>query len=186
MAFDELGLSFLPPGGAGEAAGPGGNRLEDILQVLSFRLPNVQGARPIAPQALLEAQGGNNPLAAAMIRAVLQKVLQGSPMGQGGMDPGAGGNPLSKLMAPMGGFPGGTAGPNPPMPPSPMPPGATPPVALPGGGAPRRPGPIDSGGPIGGGPIGGATFVPHITPGQDEPNFVKTFRDLSGSLNRMA
>lgn len=55
MTIENLGISFLPRGGAPDLTGPTGARLEDILRVLSFRLPRILGARPIAPQQLLQA-----------------------------------------------------------------------------------------------------------------------------------
>jgi hypothetical protein len=103
--LDELGLSFLPQGGQGGATGPGGNRLEDILQVLSFRLPRVLGARPIAPAQLLNAQGGGggDPLAGAVVQNVLKSILGGAPGGQG-MDAGAPSG-MERFLAAGGGAP---------------------------------------------------------------------------------
>lgn len=102
MAYNELGQSFLPRGGQ-DSSGPGGNRLEDILQVFSFRLPRILGAKPIAPAQLLNAQGGNDPLASAIVNSVLSNVLKGAPSTMNAAAaPDAGSpSPLSQLMAPM-------------------------------------------------------------------------------------
>lgn len=102
MAYEDLGQSFLPRFGGGGGA-EGGSRLEDVLRVLSFRLPRVLGARPIAPAQLLNAQGGQgDPLASAIAQSVIRSITSGSPAGAAAMgsDPGAA-SPLSQLFAPV-------------------------------------------------------------------------------------
>lgn len=106
MAFEDLGLSFLPQDNQG-ASGPGGARLEDVLRVLSFRLPRILGAKPIAPAQLLNARGGQgDPLGSAVAQGVISQVLRGSPAGSStstalGMSGDMGApSPLSQLFAP--------------------------------------------------------------------------------------
>lgn len=93
MALENLGRSFLPTGGSPEAAGRGGNRLEDILRVISFRMPRILGARPVAPAELLNAPGSSAPFGRELSEGIMQnlmKTLPGPPPEQSGPeDPGA-------------------------------------------------------------------------------------------------
>jgi hypothetical protein len=121
MPFDQLGLSFLPSGDANgqrSDAGPSaGGRLEDVLRILSLRLPKVLGAHAIAPGELLNSPGGapipsggghgGDPIA----DTIAKHILDGIP------PPGAG-NPAGSFTP---GIPGGTAGPGPGVPPPPPP-----------------------------------------------------------------
>ena len=111
--FDELGLSFLPgANGPRSEAGPGGGRLEDVLRILSFRLPKVLGAKAIAPGELLNSPGGSalpsgggsggDPIADIISRTVLQNL------------PGSGGGAANPAGSFAPGMPGG--GSAPPMP----------------------------------------------------------------------
>jgi hypothetical protein len=97
MTFDELGLSFLPRYDNGDRSGPTGGRLEDIIRILSLRLPRVLGARPVAPQALLTSSGAD-PLGSGIARGVVDSVLRGSPSVHN--DPGAP-SPLSTYLSPI-------------------------------------------------------------------------------------
>lgn len=96
MAFDQpLGLSFLPPGNATDTSGPAGNRLEDVLRIISLRLPRILGAHPIvAPELAAANQGPRDPLAEAIVKGVLANVIKGSPItgGQGTAGPIGGTN----------------------------------------------------------------------------------------------
>jgi hypothetical protein len=106
MAFDQLGLSFLPRGGAAEdSSGPsGGARLEDVLRVLSFRLPRVLGARPIAPAELLNSPGAaGNSIGGAIAQAIVANMRRGMP----------GGMPDMGAPSQLGSLFGGQLGPNP-------------------------------------------------------------------------
>lgn len=122
--MDNFGVSFAPTQD-NAAMGQRNGQLSGVpqaVQVLSLALPRVVGARPVAPQSLLTAQGGQgvDPAASAVL-ASLMKLLHGISNPQ----PGA-----------PGSFPGGTAGPNQPGPmPSPSPMPGTPPI----GGQPSDP-----------------------------------------------
>jgi hypothetical protein len=77
MAFDEPGLSFLPREGApGGSTSPfGGKRLEDIIRILSLRIPQVVGAPPsVAPQAVAgtDMQPGRS-----AVNAIVSNAMQG-------------------------------------------------------------------------------------------------------------
>ena len=100
--LDQLGLSFLPTGNAsarGGEAGPAGGRLEDVLRILSLRMPKFAGAGAIAPDALLNSPGGaglpsgggtgGDPLADAIARTVLGNLPGGgtTPGAPGAADP---------------------------------------------------------------------------------------------------
>lgn len=122
--FDELGVSFLPSadnGPRGGEGGPGGGRLEDVLRILSFRLPKVLGARAIAPADLLNSPGGDasptgggrqggDPLADLIARSVLQNIPQAGIGGGGGAA-----NPAGSFAPPV--MPGGGGQPGPQAPP---------------------------------------------------------------------
>jgi hypothetical protein len=136
--LDQLGLSFLPGanGPSRNEAGPAGGRLEDIVRILSLRLPKVLGARAIAPEALLTSPGGSalpsgggtggDPIADMIAQSVLQNMPSAGAVGTanpagsfapgifGGAEGGPPPSPPKPRIIPIEEPPvGGTAGPDP-------------------------------------------------------------------------
>lgn len=80
---DGLGVSFAPTAENAEDASRRG-ALEGIpaaIKVLSLRLPRFLGARGIAPEELLNGQGGNgqDPFATGVMGTLINALLGGAP-----------------------------------------------------------------------------------------------------------
>ena len=150
---DSLGLTFAPTAAAQQDDKMRqGSPLQQAIQVLSLRLPRIMGARPIAPQQLLGAQGaaGGSPYGnpSAIVQQIMQQILGGKtpPVG---VPPTGGIVPQGMYQPPRGGInpqgvprldpiTGGYGVPPPPV----IVPGAgnpPPPVIVPGEGAPQPP-----------------------------------------------
>lgn len=143
----DYGVSFVPGQDQQQPQHGGASPLQQALQVLSLRLPRVQGANSLAPSGLLHGMGG------AMFggdmdleRLLAQLFGPGGPLaGGGGMPPPS--QPTTKV-TPSGGPPDAAPGGgplNPSLPPPSMPtwPAPTPGSidrTTPGGGTPTLPG----------------------------------------------
>lgn len=113
MAIPEsIGVTFAP---TAENAALGRRRgasqgVQEAIQILSMRLPQVLGARAPAPRALLEAPGaagggGAEAIASAVVRSVLQSVLGGeapAPSPGGGLTSLLGATPSAPVTRAVG------------------------------------------------------------------------------------
>lgn len=99
----EFGMSFNPAHDGGkqpqQQGGPSQTPIQDAIKTLSLRIPQFRGPG-LAPQPLLNAQGGGGVMGQGSMPGGLQQILaqlfgnqgqqgqgQPSPMGQGSMPP---------------------------------------------------------------------------------------------------
>lgn len=135
-----MGVSFLPGGGDnGQRNKPPTEPLQQAIQMLSLRLPQVAGAQGIAPGPLLQSPGGGG------IMELLAQLFGQGHMGQQqpGMAGMAGAGPMAPAVHPGTGAPQGGA----PLPGAGRSPGGTLPGPLPNEPAPGtfHPGGYDPG-----------------------------------------
>lgn len=87
-----IGVNFQP-GQSGQQTASGGQKpantgVQEAIKVLSLRLPKVVGARGIAPQALLESQGGGGRVDGVVSKIMGEMFPTGAPPAAPGV-PGA-------------------------------------------------------------------------------------------------
>jgi hypothetical protein len=93
MQGDPFGVSFNPAGGQGPSGQPQGQKpspIQQAIQTLSLKIPKNPGAGAIAPEALLNSQGGGaigGNSNDAMILEQIRKMLFGTNPGQIGTGP---------------------------------------------------------------------------------------------------
>ncbi len=100
MANQPIGITFMPsadaaangPRQASIEGGTGGSDLASAFKILSLHLPQVLGAKAIAPKRLLTSQGSRAvaaPDGASPYAAVFQALLQSMTGAQNGVDVGS-------------------------------------------------------------------------------------------------
>lgn len=117
-----LGISFAPTAQNAQDSQRSGalDGIPQAIRILSLHMPRILGARALAPDALMNAPGGNgmDPYLSALFQTLSKTMAPqtGMPQGPGPMpempqnpQPGQGAPP-PRIFQPL---PGGTAGPNP-------------------------------------------------------------------------
>lgn len=112
--LDSLGVNFAPTSENSLDADRNAqvDGLPQAIKILSLRLPRFVGARGLAPDALMQAQGANgmDPYLSAVMQTLMQTVAPQAAQGMGG-----GFGEFGGFGGGTGGVGGGTGSPPPPV-----------------------------------------------------------------------